>query len=76
VRQGGVDVAIVGRVVFPPYREYRYPVHGHQSGRHVILCGEGVAGAEGDASAAVFKGQHEVGGLGGDVEAGAQAQAC
>ncbi len=47
----------------------------HQRGRDVVLRRERVAGAEHDVGAAVLEGDGQVRRLGGDVEAGRQAQA-
>jgi len=47
-----------------------------ECGGGVVLCGEGVGGAECEACSAGFEGSHEVGGFGGDVEAGAEGDAA
>ncbi len=75
VVNGGHDVLVVGVVVLALDGIGLDIEVAGQRGGDVVLCGEGVGGAEGDVSTAVAEGDHEVGGLGGDVETGSDAEA-
>ena len=51
------------------------PWRGHQRGGHGVVGGERVAGAQADVGATRLERDRQVGGLAGDVQAGAEAQA-
>ena len=72
---GGVDVPVVGRVVLALDGVDAHAVLLDQRRRDVVLGGERVGGAEHHVGAAGLERAHEVGGLGGDVQAGADAHA-
>ena len=70
-----VEVRIVRGPVLAVPRIAADPVPGDQGGGHVVLGRERVGGSQGDLGAASPEGQHQVGRLGRDMEAGADAQA-
>ena len=71
--EDGVDVPVVALLILAPDREHR-DVVGHQSGRHIVLGRERIRGAQRHGGPPVTEGEHEVGGLGGDVETGGDRQ--
>ena len=71
----GVDVRVVGVVVLALDGVDADAVVVDQRRGHVVLRGQRVAGAEDDVGAAGHQRAHEAGGLGGDVQAGADAHA-
>ena len=75
VVDAGVDVRVVRVVVLALDGVDADAVVVDQRGGHVVLRAQGVAGAEHDIGAAGLQRAHEVGGLGGDVQAGADAHA-
>ena len=75
VVDAGVDVLVVGLVVLALDGVDAHAVLLDQRGGHVVLRAQRVAGAEHDVGAAGLQRAHEVGGLGGDVQAGADAHA-
>src|SRR3990170_1679864 len=64
-----MNVPVVTLVVLPPDGKHRDPII-HQRGSNVVLSGQGVGGAQDDVGPAVAQCQHQVGGLGGDMQAG------
>ena len=75
VVDAGVDVRVVGRVVLALDGVDAHAVVVDQRGGDVVLRAQRVAGAEHHVGAAGDQGAHEAGGLGGDVQAGADAHA-
>ena len=75
VVERGHDVRVVGLVVLALDGEDGNAVVAHQDGGHVVLRGERVGGAEHHVGAAIAQGDHQVGGLGGHVQAGRDAHA-
>ena len=75
VIDGGEDVVVVGVVVLALDGEDGNVVVADQAGGDVILRGERVGGAEHDVGAAVAQADGQVRGLGGDVQAGGDADA-
>jgi len=73
VIDGGFDVLIIGFSVFGADGEYGNFEIPHQRRRDVVLGAEGVGGAEDQVGAAGLDGTGEVGGFGGDMQAGAHA---
>ena len=73
--QRRADVRVVGVAVLALDRVRWYPVVRHQGGRHVVLGRERVRRAEDRIGSALGQGPHQVGRLGGDVQAGADAPA-
>jgi hypothetical protein len=71
----GVDVLVVRVVVLVLDGEGRDPVLGHERGRHVVLGGERVGGAERDLGTTGGERPHEVRGLGRHVQARADTDA-
>ena len=71
----GVEVRVVGVAVLAAPRVRRDPVLGDERRGDVVLGRERVRGGEEDLRAAGLERPHQVRGLGGDVEAGADAQA-
>ena len=69
-----VEVGVVGVAVLAPPGIDGDPVVGHERRRHVVLRRERVGGGEDDLRSAGLERAHQVGGLGRDVEAGADAQ--
>ena len=76
VLQRLVDVLVVRLVVLALDRERRDAVLGDQRGGDVVLRAERVAGAERELGAAVAQRERQVRRLGGDVEAGREADAA
>ena len=74
VVQGGVHVLVIGDVVLALDGKDRDLVVGDQRGGHIVLGGERVGGGQHHIRAASLQGLHQVGGLGGDVQAGRDAQ--
>src|SRR5207248_3540827 len=72
VLQRGGDVAVVGVVVLSFDGEDADPVVRDQRGRGRIGGRERVGGAEHEVGATGLQGDREVGGFGGDVQAGGQ----
>ena len=75
VVDAGVDVAVVRLVVLALDGVDAHAVVVDEGGGDVVLGAQRVAGAEDDVGAARRQGAHEVGRLGGDVQAGADADA-
>ena len=75
VVDAGVDVRVVGLVVLALDGVDADAVVLDERGGDVVLRGQRVGGAEHDVGAAGGQRAHEVGGLGGDVQAGADADA-
>ena len=73
--EGGVDVRVVGGVVFAFDGESGDAVFADQRRRHVVLRAEGIAGADGGLSAAVLQREQQVGGFGGNMQACGDAKA-
>ncbi len=70
VLQGGGDVTIIAVLVLALDRIDRDAEIFHQAGRDVVLGRQRVGGAEQQIGAAGLEGLRQVGGLGGDVQAG------
>ena len=70
-----VEVGVVGVAVLAAAGEGGDPVLGHQRRGDVVLGRERVRGRQDDLGAAGLQRAHQVGGLGGDVQARADAQA-
>ena len=75
VIQRRVNVLVIGFVVLALDGVDRYLVVGDERSGHVVLRRERVGGGQHDIGAAGLQRLHEVGGLGGDVQAGGKAQA-
>ena len=75
VVEGGVDVLVVGDVVFALDGVNGDLEMGDQRSRHIILRRERVGGGQDDIRPASVQGVHQVGGLGGHMQAGGNAQA-
>ena len=73
VIQGGVDMLVIGDVVLALDGKDRDLEMRHQRRRHIILGGERVGGGQHHIRAAQVQGVHQVGGLGGHVQAGGDA---
>ena len=73
---GRFDVAVIARVVLAFDREHAHPVVDHERGGDVILRRERVARAQRDLGPAGLERQHEIRGLGSDVQTRANAHAC
>jgi len=71
----GEDVVVVGLVVLALDGEDGDVVVLDQGGGSVVLCGEGVGGDEDEVGAGRLEGAAEVGRFGGDMQAGAHAEA-
>ena len=71
----GLDVGVVGVVVLALDREDGDVVLVDERGRHVVLRGKRIGGAEDDVGAAGLQRPHQVGGLAGHVQAGSDAVA-
>ena len=69
------DVRVVGVVVLALDGVDRDVVVAHQAGGNVVLRGQRIGGAQHDVGAAIAQGDRQVGGLGGDVQAGGDADA-
>ena len=72
--EDSAQVLIVGFIVLAFDGKGGNAVFADQGGGHIVLGAEGVAGAEGQVGAAVPEGDGQVGGFGGYMEAGGQAQ--
>ncbi len=70
VLQSGGDVTIIAVLVLTFDRIDRNAEIFHQAGRDIVLGRQWVGGAEQQIGAAGFEGLRQVGGLGGDVQAG------
>src|ERR1700733_6746218 len=70
VVDGGEDVLVVSVIVLTLDGENRNRVVADQAGGNIVLSRQGIRGAEHDFSAAVAQADGQVGGLGGDVQAG------
>ena len=70
-----VEMAVVGVAVLAVAGVAADPVGGDERRRHIVLRRERVRRREGDLGAAGLQRAHQVGRLGGHVEAGADAQA-
>ncbi len=70
-----VDVAVVGGVVFALDGKDRHAILDHQRSGDVVLGAERIAGAQPRVGPAGLEGAHQVGRLGGDVQAGGDADA-
>ena len=75
VVDGGQDVLVVGVVVLALDGEDGDVVVAHQAGGDVVLRGKRVGGAKHDVGAAIAQADRQVRGLGGDVQAGGDADA-
>jgi len=75
VVDAGVDVAVVRRIVLAFDGMDADTVLVDEGGGHVVLGAQRVAGAQDDVGAARLERAHEVGRLGRDVQAGADAHA-
>jgi len=73
VIERGHDVRVVGVVVLALDRENGNVVVANQASGHIVLRGKRVGSAERDIGAAIAQRDHEVGGLGGYVEASRDA---
>ena len=71
----GHDVRVVRIVVLTLDGEDGNVVVTHEAGGHVVLRGERVRGAEGHVGSAIAEADHQICGLGGDVQAGRDADA-
>ena len=71
----GVEMRVVGVAVLAAAREHADAVLGHERRGNVVLGRERVRGAQHDGRAAGLERPHQVGRLGGDVEAGPDAEA-
>jgi len=72
---GGNDVVVVGVVVLAFDGEDGDALVANQAGGDIVLGGKWVGGAEDHIGAAVAQANSQVGGLGGDVQAGGDADA-
>ncbi len=72
---GGIEVPVVGLVVLAVDGVAADAVLGHERRRHVVLGRERIRRHQRHVGATGLERTHQVGGLGGDVEAGADAQA-
>ena len=72
--QHGTEVLVVGFVVLALDGVGRDAVLADQGGGYFVLGAEGIAGAEGQVSAAVPEGNRQVGGFSGYMEAGSHTQ--
>ena len=70
-----VEVRVVGVPVLAATGEHADPVLGDERGGHVVLGRERVAGGQDHVGAAGLERPHQVGRLGGHVQAGADAEA-
>ena len=70
-----LEVGVVRVAILAAAGERRDAVLGHERGRDIVLGRERVRGREHDVRAAGLERAHEVGGLGRDVQARADAQA-
>ena len=72
--QYGVQVPAERAGVFPPFREYGHSVMHDQAGRHVVLRAQGIGCADDGLRAACLDRRDQVGRLGRNVQANADAQ--
>ena len=72
--QHGVQVPAESAGVFPSFREYGHPVMHDQAGRHVVLRAQGIGRANDGLRAARLDRRDQVGCLGRNVQAHADAQ--